>query len=319
MIMSSETSREILVRLTGISQELTVGVGAAIASVRTLTDFSLVIRARELIVLSGSSGAGERAVLAVIAGDRRGVSGTREVHNSVRLRSLRMSASSALALAQEWQRAELEALTGDTASHRDGVVGERADAETFPTEHPADVFLLDVVAEPLGAVVSEPSHTPAKKLHWRSVAGATTRGASSRSATTRPASARNTTSRNAPPASWNEKNREALYNWAVVCRRRGGAIAMAANEEFGLRLINADLARSHRASSGERTVVREDMRLPGAASRHGAHHTQSTVSLPTSAVRERPVYLPSMRVVAMHCGRLAASIPIPLPAQPMVV
>lgn len=299
--MSSENYQQVLVRLTGISQELTVGVGAAIASVRTLTDFSLVVHARELIVLSGSSGAGERAVLAVIAGDRRGVSGTREVHNNVRLRSLRISASSALALAQEWQMAELESMAEGNASQGVTTARENAFANAQSSPHPADVFLLDVVDEPRDSELSDASRSPAKRMHWRSVASA---------------SSRRTTSRNAPPAAWSEKNRAALYNWAVMCRRRGGAIAMAASEQFGLHLINAGLARPQTASADERIVARDAIQSPDRPFTERSRATSTYASASTSAVRETPVYLPSMRVVAMHCGRLAATIPIPMPGQP---
>src|SRR4051812_44462168 len=94
-----------LVRTVALSQTLNVGLGNAVASVRTLTDISLTVHAEELVVLSGSRGAGERALLAVIAGDRRGVSGSCDVVSGVRTRLLRISTSSARALTEEWARA----------------------------------------------------------------------------------------------------------------------------------------------------------------------------------------------------------------------
>lgn len=292
--MQSESDNRVLVRLTGISQELTVGVGAAIASVRTLTDFSLVVRARELVVLSGSSGAGERAVLAVIAGDRRGVSGTCEVHENVRMRALRISASSAFALAQEWQRAEYETGSGSFREYRDREAGDNhVHSEVSPPR--SDVFLLDVVNDSVDA-----------ERGGSASATARTSAGSSSTAKSRWRSARHSGARRPNPLSWNEKNREALYNWAVVCQRRGGAIAMAVGEEFGLDLLQSGLAPKDARSFCTQALARAELLAPGQRSPGAA-----TFTTPVSAVRETPVLAPSLRVVAMHCGRLAASIPIP--------
>jgi hypothetical protein len=131
-----------LVRITGLSQDLTVGVGSALASVRTLTNVSLSVHAQELVVLSGTRGAGERALLAVIAGDRRGVSGTCDVSVSIRIRLMRIQAQAALALTQEWARATLIP------------PAEIAGA----TKHAPELFLLDV--EPTTSLNTARAHAP---------------------------------------------------------------------------------------------------------------------------------------------------------------
>lgn len=285
MVMSSETSGRVLVRLTGISQELTVGVGAAIASVRTLTDFSLVVRARELVVLSGSSGAGERAVLAVIAGDRRGVSGSCEIADAVRIRALRISSSSALALAQEWQRAELDSTTD--GGNQFCVSEVRTDDASTGTSSCSQLFLLDVVPD---------ADDAATRNAARSTAGASGSWRSPRLARLKPRR----------PLPWNEQNRQALYDWAVVCQRRGGAIAMAVGEQFGLDLLNADPELRSRTSNGRQSLAR----VVPPVSLHASGESALRAPAVTS-VRETPVIAPSLRVVAMHCGRLAASINVP--------
>ena len=126
-----------IVRLIDVTQELSVGVGFASASVRTLTGVSLAVCARELIVLSGSRGAGERALLAVIAGDRRGVTGNCFVAPQTKLRLLQISASAALALTEEWRRSESFPVGATTQTS--GKFAEPARA--------CELFLLDVWTE----------------------------------------------------------------------------------------------------------------------------------------------------------------------------
>lgn len=138
--MSHEPQHADLVRIADLSQELTVGVGGVFASVRTLTNVSLTVRAQELVVLSGSRGAGERALLAVIAGDRRGVTGTCDVNLHTRVRAMRIGAAAALALTQEWARA--------------GAIAHGA--TTRPNA--AELFLLDVVRET--AALQNSPHAP---------------------------------------------------------------------------------------------------------------------------------------------------------------
>lgn len=241
--MSQQTadSDRILVRLAGVSQELSIGVGAAIATVRTLTDIDLTIHKRELVMLSGGRGGGERAMLAVIAGDHRGVSGEREIHPNARLRAMRISASSAMALAEEWERACHSINASDFAvTHSGG-----ADAGRSRAVH--DVFLLDVVSDP---ATRQSDGAKGGRKRWRSPRVAEP-------------------SANAPRA-WSEANRAALALWARQCQARDGAIVMASDEDVGLALMRS-----------------------GAA---------------PMAVREAPVRHSLIRVVAMHCGRLAASV-----------
>lgn len=237
---TSDTNR-ILVRLAGISQELSIGVGAAIATVRTLTDIDLTIHKRELVMLSGGRGGGERAMLAVIAGDQRGVTGQREIHPNARLRAMRISASSAMALAEEWERA-CNAITPPHA------IGERDGGNASSTPRIVhDVFLLDVVSDP-AARKSDSGKNGRRR--WRNLRVAEGRA-------------------NAPKA-WNEANRAALALWARQCQARDGAIVMASDEDVGLAFMRS-----------------------GAA---------------PMTVREAPVRHSLIRVIAMHCGRLAASV-----------
>ena len=253
MTQSVTDSDRILVRLAGISQELSVGVGAAIATVRTLTDISLTIRKGELVMLSGGRGGGERAMLAVIAGDQRGVSGEREIHPNVRLRALRISASSAIALAEEWERACTARLPGAGATAVQQEVADRL--SKAHTVH--DVFLLDVVSDAVAATSQSPS---AARRRWRSPRGSHTMPDG--------------------PKPWNEANRPALALWARQCQDRDGAIVMASDEDVGLALM-----------------------------RRGAG---------PMAVREAPVRHSLIRVIAMHCGRLAASVRVAVTGRVMV-
>lgn len=289
MVMSSAATNRVLVRLSDITQELTVGLGAATASVRTLTDVSLVVRERELVVLSGSRGAGERALLAVVAGDRRGVLGTCEVANGARIRIMRIRARSALALAEEWQRADAHEVLRPSDAVR------------------PDVFLLDVVPDadnrsqshheraiagaarqvvpnlsPNRVQTSRVRETRADvRGHVHERAGANDRDAragETRAGDTRAGDRR---ARAYAPKPWDEKNRAALRAWAEVCRMRGGAVIMAAGDSVGRGLFDAALRQvgRSRVSHGAPTAVRE-------------------VLLEESAVR----------VVAMHSGRLASTV-----------
>ncbi|MEP6833225.1 MAG: hypothetical protein ABJB74_07515 [Gemmatimonas sp.] len=227
MVMAAYPPGRVLVKLSDVTQELTVGIGGANASVRTLTDISLEVRERELVVLSGSRGAGERAVLAVIAGDRRGVIGNCEICPRTRIRLLRIGAEAALALTQEWQRAETIAYFASASTVHDDA-DEPLDDETrqylellaslpeLKSDSPPDLILLDVVPALRSVSVSE----------VREGVGASVRN--SRAGAVRP---------------WDEKNRSALLAWANVCRARGGAIVMAAGDAVGREIF--DLALSH--------------------------------------------------------------------------
>lgn len=230
MVMTSGLQSSVLVRLNDVTQELAVGIGQTTASVRTLTSVSLVVRERELVVLSGSRGAGERAVLAVVAGDRRGVVGECDVREDARVRLMRIGAPAALALAEEWQRA-------DSYLHRatDSRDARAADKRLAPPE----IFLLDV-AEPTDA----------------------------------PRAGRD-------PKPWNEHNRLALRTWAEVCRLRGGAVIMAAGEFVGRDLFDLAMSQINRSAA---------------------------IRPSPSAVREVLLDESSVRVVAMHAGRLASSV-----------
>lgn len=127
-----------LLHVAGLTQTLSIGIGSAVASVRTLTDVSLTVAAGDCVVLAGGRGAGERALLAVIAGDRRGVTGTCDVDPTCRVRVLRIGRAAALALAHEWARAaSIAASTSDADAAR--IANSHA--------HPAELFLLDVSDE----------------------------------------------------------------------------------------------------------------------------------------------------------------------------
>lgn len=202
MVMLADSGGRVLVRLSEITQELMVGIGGASASVRTLTDVSLEVRERELVVLSGSRGAGERAMLAVIAGDRRGVTGSCEIRPRTRMRLMRMGPQAALALTQEWQRCESLAYFSalDTASDieadflhneiRPPAASQESSQQSL-SDRTSDLILLDV-------------------------------------------------SEDARP--WDEKNRSALLAWAGICRSRGGAVVMAAGDAVGNGIFDAALS-----------------------------------------------------------------------------
>ena len=224
MVLSSAPQNRVLVRLSDVTQELTVGLGNATASVRTLTDVSLVVRARELVVLSGSRGAGERAVLAVVAGDRRGVLGTCEVANDARIRIMRIGARSARALAEEWQHANAhEVLTPHRVAR-------------------PDVFLLDVVPDVDDDPLLRGASTRTSRVRE---AHADSRGSP------QPASSADPHTRTYVPKPWDEKNRSALRAWAEVCRMRDGAVIMAAGDAVGRGLFDAALAHMNARAAAD--------------------------------------------------------------------
>lgn len=231
-----------LVRVTSLSQDLTVGVGLALASVRTLTDVSLVVHARELVVLSGNRGAGERALLAVIAGDRRGVTGTCDVDLHTRVRLMRIGAPAAAALAQEWPR----------ATH----ISQSITAHASTLDKP-ELFLLDVV---------------------------------------------NDDTRDRAPRAWSENNRATLLAWAALCQSRGGAVVMAAGQALGEGLFTSALSRSATPHNVHpfKHASREGRPLPASRASVFERRVPSgeSVTTPVSPVR----------VVVMHCGRMAPSI-----------
>jgi hypothetical protein len=100
-------SAAVLLTLNDLSQELTIGVTSAQAIVRTLSRVTLSVRARELVVVAGARGAGERALLSVAAGDRRGVTGTRVLQRDVRLRAARIRPAQARALIWQWDESAM--------------------------------------------------------------------------------------------------------------------------------------------------------------------------------------------------------------------
>lgn len=244
MVMLAESGIKPLlaevVRISDVTQELSVGLGQAVASVRTLSSVSLAIRERELVVLSGSRGAGERALLAVIAGDRRGVTGQCDIAPHTRVRLLRIAPAAALALTEEWDRAEQFApeVHSDSENHK------------ATSNRDRELFLLDVAGE-------APSTAMPSNSRWRA-------------------------------REWNECNRGALFAWATTCRNRGGAVVMAAGASLGGALIKDAVHHLH----------------PNWATHRKAG---------THSVRERRIVRePSVRVIAMHSGRLAPSVRLSL-------
>ena len=244
MIMLAESGSKPLlaeiVRVTDVTQELSVGLGQALACVRTLSNVSLAVRERELVVLSGSRGAGERALLAVIAGDRRGVTGQCDIAPHTRIRLMRIAPAAALALTEEWDRAE---------QFSPEARGNSENRET-KSNRDRELFLLDVAGES--------------------------------QATTMPSNSKG------QPREWNECNRGALFAWATTCRNRGGAVVMAAGALLGDALI-----------------------------KDAVHQLQPNwmAQRPTGArvVRERRIVREtSVRVIAMHSGRLAPPVRLSL-------
>ncbi|MEP6778775.1 MAG: hypothetical protein ABJC26_02720 [Gemmatimonadaceae bacterium] len=229
-----------VVRVTDVTQELSVGVGQALASVRTLSNVSLAVRERELVVLSGSRGAGERALLAVIAGDRRGVTGNCDIAPHTRIRLMRIAAAAALALTEEWDRAEQFSPEGrgNLENHEAPVTRER------------ELFLLDVAGE------SESTTMPSNSK-WQ-------------------------------PREWNECNRGALFAWATTCRNRGGAVVMAAGALLGDALIKDAVHQLQPHWMARRPTVARFVR------------------------ERRNVRESSVRVIAMHSGRLAPPVRLSL-------
>ena len=240
-----------LVRISDLTQDLTVGLGPALASVRTLTNVSLSVHAQELVVLSGTRGAGERALLAVIAGDRRGVTGTCDVSISTRVRLMRIQAPAALALTQEWARAAqipVSDIPGDNG-------------------HASELFLLDV----------EPAVAP------YDISRRTARTQSARP--------------------WSEDNRSALLAWAALCRARGGAVVLAAGQALGEGLVSR--AMSHSRMQGIDFASR-------ATSSHSTQSKDKAAVAPraqkAALVFERHVPTATVRIVVMHCGRVAPPV-----------
>ena len=292
MVMLADSGDRILVRLSEVTQELTVGIGGAIASVRTLTDVSLEVRERELVVLSGSRGAGERAMLAVIAGDRRGVTGSCEVRPRTRVRLMRMGAQAALALTQEWQRCEtlayfsaLDSAADIEAEFVHNGMREQAALHDAPQHQPADLILLDVMPDVDDVIASVVTRARPGRVRETLNADPRTvgaRGTHSNGADSRNADPRNANSRSHAVRPWNEKNRAALLAWAGVCRSRGGAVVMAAGDAVGNGIFDAALS-------------------------HVRPEVSNQAYFPT-AVREVRFDASTVRVVPMHSGRLGASV-----------
>ena len=296
MVKLSDSGDRVLVRLSDVTQELTVGIGGAIASVRTLTDVSLEVRERELVVLTGSRGAGERAMLAVIAGDRRGVTGSCEVRPRTRVRIMRMGAQAALALTQEWQRCETLAYFSALGSAADieaeFVHNERReqaalhDAPQHQHAHqPADLILLDVVPDVDDGIASVAARARPRRVRETLNADprrTESRGANSRNEAYRDAESHGAYSRSQAVRPWDEKNRAALLAWASVCRQRGGAVVMAAGDAVGNGIFDAALGRV-------RPAVAQRAQFP-------------------TTVREGWFDASTVRVVPMHSGRLGAPV-----------
>ncbi len=291
MVMSSVVHGRVLVKLSEISQELTVGIGSAHASVRTLSGVSLEIRERELVVLSGNRGAGERALLSVIAGDRRGVTGSCEIRPDTRVRLLRITARAALALTQEWQRCETLAYFSALAAvcERDGelmhdevrqYVALHNALRLHESDQPPDLILLDVVPDPTDPVAATMATGRPNRVAETPVGAPRASGAGARDARSHVSSA-GAAAGLSGARPWDEKNRAALLAWAGICRLRGGAVVMAAGDAVGNGIFDAALNRVREASPGPR--------------------------VPT-AVREVRFDASTVRVVPMHSGRLAASV-----------
>ena len=278
MVMSAGAQGKVLVKLSEVTQELRVGIGSANASVRTLTDVSLEIRERELVVLSGNRGAGERALLAVIAGDRRGVTGSCEVLPHTRIRLLRITSQAALALTQEWQRCETLAYFSALAAacEEEGefihdeirqYVALHESLQMHQSDQPPDLVLLDVLPEASDRVTSNWSVGRRGRVAESPLPSTEVLNAAAAGRGVRP---------------WDEKNRAALLAWAGICRLRGGAVVMAAGDAVGNGIFDAALRHVRRESpSGSRVP---------------------------SAVREVRFDASTVRVVPMHSGRLAASV-----------
>jgi energy-coupling factor transporter ATP-binding protein EcfA2 len=270
MVRLPDNNRRVLARLSDVTQELTVGIANASATVRTLTGVSLEVRERELVVLSGSPGAGERAVISVLAGDRRGVTGSCDVNADTRVRLFRIGSRAAIALIQEWQRCDMLAYCAAMVHAEDNT-----GATTSPTLHPEirrnaelhalmqqvpapnvppDLILLDVVRDVGDASSAMSNHRdgihPARRVAEGVPSGL---------------------------APWDERNRAALTAWAGVCRMRGGAVVVAAGNAIGSDIFDSALRRMSGATT-------------------------------PSAVRETFTEGAGVRVVPMHSGRLGAPV-----------
>jgi hypothetical protein len=267
-----------LLQVISLSQELTVGLGAIAASVRTLTDVSLSVHAGELVVLSGARGAGDHALLAVIAGDRRGVNGACDVRAHVRVRLLRISTAAARALAEEWPRAA-SVIEGMTPAERTALASSAA--------HPPEIFLLDVI----------PDGAPGGTTPRPTAQSAACTSQCSRGSHTSTTSAK-------PPKPWNEGNRHALLAWATLCQLRGGAIIMAAGHTLGERILTHALDRQLTRADSAFSPLR-----PTSPAQPVLHGTAShATAVRAAAVHERHREAPAVRVVVMHAGRAAPAI-----------
>lgn len=245
MLLPQFTQASPLVQLHAVTQELSLGVACATASVRTLSDVSLTVGAGELVVLAGARGSGERAVLAVIAGDRRGVTGSCDIHAGTVVRLLRIGARAALTLAKEWGRAAAAGTAGtDYGAIRVSAgrfPGSADDARTAAGTR-RQLFLLDVQPDaPCGL------HDP-----------------------------------------------DLMFHWAAACQRRGCAVVMAAGAPFGRGLLDLALRR---------TEVRQHVRHAAAAMPVPCHGAAAR-----GEVREAPLAVSAVRIVPMHCGRLAPPV-----------
>lgn len=245
MLLPRFTQSSPLVQLHAVTQELSLGVGCATASVRTLSDVSLTVGAGELVVLAGARGAGERAMLAVIAGDRRGVTGSCDIPAGTVVRLLRIGAAAALTLAKEWERAAARAAVAGygTAGGTPGRLfsGSVPHARTTAGAR-RQLFLLDVQ----------------------------------------------------PGAPAGVHDADLMFQWAAACQRRGCAVVMAAGAPFGRGLLELALRR---------TEVRQHVRHAAAAMPADRHRAAAR-----AGVREAPLAVSAVRIVAMHCGRLAPSV-----------
>ncbi|MGV3709663.1 MAG: hypothetical protein ACO1Q7_12575 [Gemmatimonas sp.] len=309
MVWLPDNSRRVLARLSDVTQELTVGIANASATVRTLTNVSLEIRERELVVLSGSPGAGERAVISVLAGDRRGVTGTCVVDSTTRVRLFRIGARAAIALIQEWQRCDMLAycaamVQADNETDRahapplNPEIRRNAELHALMQQVPSpdavpDLILLDVVPDQFGPASS-----------WADV-GAPTRVS--------PRHVAETTPSGMPP--WDERNRATLSAWTGVCRMRGGAVVMAAGNAIGADIFDAALRRmsglkqptSARASAAA-TGTGTGTGTASASAATAAGAPTPVAPAQTSVVRETFTEGAGVRVVPMHSGRLGAPV-----------
>ena len=91
-----------LVRLRDIRQTLSAGIVGACVQFRTLDGISLDVFPRQLLVLVGDPASGTDALLDVLNGDRRGVTGSRTVAPTACIQRARIAPAQAAAILSAW-------------------------------------------------------------------------------------------------------------------------------------------------------------------------------------------------------------------------